>query len=75
MQSYIASLLLFFAIQQYGPEYGLRVSWVYDHMGELLSAMNLFSLLFCLLLLIKGTFIPSTTDSGSSGNIIIDFYW
>jgi hypothetical protein len=44
-------------------------------MGELLSAMNVFSLAFCFMLLVKGLTVPSTTDSGSSGNWIIDFYW
>lgn len=75
LQAYFASLLLFFLLQQYGPAYGLEVSWVYHHMGELLSAMNLFSLAFCGFLLVKGLTRPSTTDSGSSGNWIIDFYW
>lgn len=58
-----------------GPAHGLHVSWVYHHMGELLSAMNVFSLAFCFMLLVKGLTVPSTTDSGSSGNWIIDFYW
>ncbi len=44
-------------------------------MGELLSAMNLFSLAFCAFLLVKGLTRPSSADSGSSGNWIIDFYW
>jgi len=75
MQAYFASLFLFFLLQQYGPAYGLRVSWVYHHMGELLSAMNVFSLAFCFFLLVKGVTFPSSSDSGSSGNWIIDFYW
>jgi 7-dehydrocholesterol reductase len=75
MQAYIASLLLLLAIQTYGPAHGVSVSWVYDHMGELLSAMNVFSLLFCLFLLIKGLTFPSTADSGSTGNLVVDFYW
>jgi hypothetical protein len=75
MQCYVASLLIFLGLLVYGPEHGIKVSWVYHHMGELLSAMNVFSLVFCLFLLIKGLTIPSTTDSGSSGNWVIDFYW
>ena len=75
MQSYVASLALFWALQTYGPDYGLHVSWVYYHMGELLSAMNVFSLIFCFMLLVKGLTYPSSADSGSSGNWIIDFYW
>lgn len=48
---------------------------IYDHFGEILGALNLFSLFFCLLLLIKGYFIPSSTDSGSSKNLVFDYYW
>lgn len=48
---------------------------VYDHFGEILGALNLFSLLFCLFLLLKGRISPSTPDNGSSGNIIFDYYW
>ncbi|CAI9114575.1 OLC1v1015327C1 [Oldenlandia corymbosa var. corymbosa] len=48
---------------------------VYDHLGEIFSALIFGSLVFCVLLYIKGHVAPSSTDSGSSGNIIIDFYW
>lgn len=48
---------------------------VYDHLGEIYSALIFGSLVFCLFLYIKGHLIPSSSDSGSSGNIIIDFYW
>jgi 7-dehydrocholesterol reductase len=48
---------------------------LYDHFPELLGALNLFSLVFCLFLLIKGYWFPSSTDSGSSGNLIFDYYW
>ncbi|KAL0354375.1 UNVERIFIED_CONTAM: 7-dehydrocholesterol reductase [Sesamum radiatum] len=50
-------------------------SIVYDHLGEIFSALIFGSLAFCVLLYIKGQIAPSSTDSGSSGNIIIDFYW
>ena len=48
---------------------------IYDHLGEILGALNLFSWLFCLLLYFKGIYAPSTPDSGSSGNAIFDYYW
>ncbi|KAL0299957.1 UNVERIFIED_CONTAM: 7-dehydrocholesterol reductase [Sesamum calycinum] len=50
-------------------------SIVYDHLGEIFSALIFGSLAFCVLLYIKGQIAPSSIDSGSSGNIIIDFYW
>ncbi len=48
---------------------------IYDHFGEILGALNVFSLLFCLLLYFKGIYKPSTPDSGSSGNPLFDYYW
>lgn len=48
---------------------------IYDNFGALLGALNVFSLLFCLFLLLKGKYAPSSNDSGSSGNLIFDYYW
>ncbi|MDR3624319.1 MAG: hypothetical protein P4L16_04170 [Chlamydiales bacterium] len=48
---------------------------VYDHFGEILGALNVFSLLFCLFLYFKGRFFPSTTDSGITKTFIFDYYW
>ena len=48
---------------------------IYDHLGEILGALNVFSLIFCLFLYIKGRFFPSSTDSGTTGNLLFDYYW
>jgi 7-dehydrocholesterol reductase len=48
---------------------------IYDHFGELLGALNIFALLFCLMLYLKGRYKPSTSDAGISGNPIFDYYW
>lgn len=48
---------------------------IYDHLGELLGALNTFSLLFCLFLYFKGKYSPSSTDSGTSGHLFFDYYW
>lgn len=48
---------------------------IYDQFGYLLGALTLFSLIFCVFLLIKGRVAPSSTDNGSSGNWIFDYYW
>lgn len=48
---------------------------IYDNFGGLIGALNVFSLAFCLFLLIKGHLSPSSTDSGSSGNPVFDYYW
>lgn len=59
---------------------GFQLNWfnpadIYDHFGEILGALNLFSWLFCLFLYFKGIYKPSTPDSSTSGNILFDYYW
>lgn len=48
---------------------------LYDHLGGILGALNLFSLIFCLGLYFKGRFAPSSSDNGITGNFIFDYYW
>jgi len=50
-------------------------SIIYDNMGALLGALNVFSLGLCGFLYLKGIFKPSSTDNGVSGHPIFDFYW
>uniref|UniRef100_A0A061S7K6 7-dehydrocholesterol reductase n=1 Tax=Tetraselmis sp. GSL018 TaxID=582737 RepID=A0A061S7K6_9CHLO len=72
MQAYVTTLVLFFAVWGSGIYNPARV---YDLMGEILAALNIFSLLFCLFLNIKGHVAPSSTDSGSTGSLLYDYYW
>ncbi|MDA0712522.1 MAG: 7-dehydrocholesterol reductase [bacterium] len=48
---------------------------IYDHFGEILGALIIFSFAFCLLLYLKGIYSPSSSDCGTSGNPIFDYYW
>jgi len=48
---------------------------IYDHFGELLGALNIFSLGFCLFLVIKGNLFPSSSDTSATKHFIFDFYW
>lgn len=48
---------------------------LYDNLGALLGALNLLSVLVCLFLYFKGRFFPSSSDSGTTGNVIFDYYW
>jgi 7-dehydrocholesterol reductase len=50
-------------------------SIVYDNFGSILTTLTLFALAFCLFLYFKGSFFPSSTDAGRSGNFIWDYYW
>ena len=58
--------------------FGLRLfpaTILYDNLGFILCALNIFSLIFCVLLYIKGRFFPSSTDASTSNNILFDYYW
>lgn len=58
--------------------FGLQLfpaSILYDNFGAILGALNLFSVALCALLYLKGRFMPSSTDSGISGNLVFDYYW
>jgi len=72
MQCYIITILSFCGLTYAGI---IDPCLVYDHFGYLTSAMLLFAVLFCLVLYIKGHHFPSTKDSGTNGNIIIDYFW
>mmetsp|Transcript_26591 Transcript_26591/g.32220 ORF Transcript_26591/g.32220 Transcript_26591/m.32220 type:complete len:450 (+) Transcript_26591:89-1438(+) len=72
MASYLFTLLVLLGLTY---KEIIRPAYVYDKFGEILSSMNVFALLFCGMLVIKGHVAPSSTDSGSTGNPIIDFYW
>lgn len=71
--AFATTLLLFYlAAFQWGL---FSPTIIYDNFGPLLGAINLFSLFFCLLLYIKGRYYPSSSDAGTSGNFIFDYYW
>lgn len=48
---------------------------IYDNLGPMLGALNCFSLLFCLFLYFKGIYAPSSTDCGTTGHHLFDYYW
>ncbi len=71
--SYFVTLATFF-----GCAYGLNLfdpADIYDHYMEIIGAMNVVSLGFCALLVVKGSVFPSSTDNGTSGNVLFDYYW
>lgn len=69
---FLISMALFFAGVWAGFYPGGIVFYKFN---QLVSSMNLFAFAFCGILCIKGLTFPSSTDSGSSGNIVMDFYW
>ncbi|KAJ7531615.1 hypothetical protein O6H91_14G051300 [Diphasiastrum complanatum] len=72
MEAYLTTLAVYIGIWRLG---WFNPSIVYDHLGEIYSALIIGSFIFCVFLYIKGHVAPSSTDSGSSGNVIADFYW
>jgi len=48
---------------------------LYDHLGSIFGALNLFSLIFCMALYVKGRYFPSSTDAGITKNMLFDYYW
>eukprot|EP00922_Rhytidocystis_sp_ex-Travisia-forbesii_P063165 GHVS01094008.1.p1 GENE.GHVS01094008.1~~GHVS01094008.1.p1 ORF type:complete len:410 (+),score=14.54 GHVS01094008.1:162-1232(+) len=47
---------------------------VYDHYGHILSLLNVLALGFCCCLYMKGRLAPSSSDAGTTGNAVSDFY-
>lgn len=72
VQCYLITLVALFGLNHIGY---FRPAQIYDKKGELLSALNVFSIFFCAFLSFKGLYFPSTKDSGTTGNIIVDYFW
>jgi 7-dehydrocholesterol reductase len=71
-QCYLLTIATVFALGYSGV---FNPAEIYDHMGKFLSSMNLFAVGLCTFLTFKGLYFPSTKDSGSNGNLIVDFFW
>ncbi|GLT52456.1 hypothetical protein SLA2020_257960 [Shorea laevis] len=72
MAAYFLTLFTYLSLWWFGI---FNPAVVYDCLGEIFSALIFGSFIFCIFLYVKGHLAPSSTDSGSCGNIIIDFYW
>jgi 7-dehydrocholesterol reductase len=72
VQCYLITLAALFAIAHYGL---WNPADVYDYMPKILSSLNVFALGFCTMLTLKGLTFPSTKESGTNGNLIVDFFW
>lgn len=72
---FLVTIASFVGLTFYLKKHGLTPTVVYDRFDEVLVTLTLFSLVFCLVLQFKGYFFPSSSDHGSSGNLLFDFYW
>jgi 7-dehydrocholesterol reductase len=48
---------------------------VYRYMMEMVTVTQGAAMLFCLFLTLKGLYFPSGPDSGTTGNVLMDYYW
>jgi 7-dehydrocholesterol reductase len=71
--AFVTTIALWFLCT--GPLGLFPASILYDNLGPLYGALNLFALIFCLGLYLKGRFAPSSSDSGHTGNFLFDYYW
>eukprot|EP00850_Spirogloea_muscicola_P006289 SM000029S10584 [mRNA] locus=s29:864885:868277:- [translate_table: standard] len=69
-QAYVITLVTYLAIWRLGI---FNPSVVYDHLGEIISALNITAFALCVFL--YGNVAPSSSDWGSSGDFIQDFFW
>lgn len=72
---FVLTIALFWTLTFLLRPYGISPSIIYDRFDEVVFTLNAFSLIFCMFLVLKGRLSPSSSDSGSTGNIIFDFYW
>lgn len=49
--------------------------WLYYNLVPLLCSAHVLALLTCLVLMAKGIYCPSSSDSGTSRSLLMDFYW
>lgn len=73
---FVVTMLTFAGLQYVlQTHYQLSATVVYDRFDELLVTLTVFSHLLCVVLYVKGLRWPSTSDHGSSGNPVFDYYW
>ncbi len=71
---YLVSLAAL-AVLIYVKPMGYSPSIIYDRFDEFLGSLTVYSIVLCVILCFKGIYFPSSTDCGSSGNTIFDFFW
>ena len=72
---YVVTIVAFVVLTFGLKQYGMSPTIVYDHFGEFLGTLTVFSHVLCIALHLKGLFYPSSSDSGTTGNLIFDYYW
>ena len=71
-KAFLANLVCYYGAVHYGLFEGGILA---DEAGRMFCALNGVALVFCVFLTVKGLNFPSSSDSGSNGSWIMDFYW
>jgi 7-dehydrocholesterol reductase len=72
--SFVTTLVAFLVLSS--PAVGaFPASIVYRHFGEILITLTVSAFVFCAFLYAKGRYAPSSSDAGTTGNPVFDFYW
>jgi len=71
---YLVSLILFSLLTILLKLNNLSPTYIYDHWEEFLSTVSTVGFLLCFFVMIKGKYMPSTSDHRSSSNWLTDFY-
>jgi 7-dehydrocholesterol reductase len=53
----------------------VELGWIYNNLTSIMMLLNITSLIACVVLYLKGLYLPSTPDSGTNGNAFLDMYW
>jgi len=73
---YVVTMLSFAGLTYYLKTYtAYSPSIVYDMWGDFLITITVFSMIFCVFLTMKGLYLPSSEDHGTTGNLLFDYYW
>lgn len=73
--SFFVSTIAFVLLSNKGYFKLYEIGICYIYYREMISAMCIFAFFFCAFLTFKGYAFPSSSDSGSSGSLIMDYYW
>ena len=79
--SFVLTVIAFFGLSTWGagsllpPALRFSPTVFYDEYAVMMTILTVSALVMCAALYVKGLTCPSSRDSGSSGNLVVDMYW
>jgi len=72
----VAAFLATIVVWMVGSLLGLfKAGVLFEIAFPMCAGLNIFAIVFCLGLYLKGVYAPSTGDSGCTGNFVFDYWW